>query len=85
MIRDSREIAQRYALPEQPFLHGMASAFDLFGVLNQSRRERLLANQLADIECLERNTLKDSWAKVGLKLYHAIKLYEDAERESGLE
>ena len=85
MDEKEREIAQRYVLPERPFLHGIASAFDLFGVLNQGRSEQLLANLLADFERPKRNTLEDAWAQVGLNLYQAIKLYEDAERESGLE
>ena len=29
-------------MPERPFLHGMASAFDMFGVLN-ARQERATA------------------------------------------
>ncbi len=57
----------------------------MFGVLGRKRREKLLANLLAYFESHERNTLKDAWAQVGLNLYHAIKLYEDSERESRLE
>ena len=44
MNEQTREIARRYMLPERPFLHGMASAFDMFGVLNEGKRELLLAN-----------------------------------------
>ena len=79
-----REIARKYMLPERPFLHGMASAFDMFGVLNEGKSEQLLANLMRDFETSKRNTLRDAWAQVGLNLYYAIKLYEDAERESGL-
>ena len=79
-----REIARKYLLPEQPFLHGMASAFDMFGVLDEGKSEQLLANLLRDFETSKRSTLKDAWAQVGLNLYQAIKLYEDAERECRL-
>lgn len=80
-----REIARKYMLPERPFLHGMASAFDMFGVLSEGKREQLLANLLRDFETSKRSTMKDTWAQVGLHLYHAIKLYEGAESECGLE
>lgn len=80
-----REIARKYLLPERPFLHGMASAFDMFGVLSEGKSEQLLANLQEEFATSKRSTLKDVWAQVGLNLYHAIKLYEDAERESGLE
>ena len=35
------EIARKYLLPERPFLHGMASAFDMFGLLSQGRLETM--------------------------------------------
>lgn len=85
MDDQKREIARKYMLPERPFLHGMASAFDMFGMLNRGKSELLIANLMRDFETSKRNTLKDAWAQVGLNLYHAIKLYEEAERESGLE
>ena len=44
-----KEIAEKYMLPERPFLYGMASAFDLFGVLGQGRSEQLLANLQEDM------------------------------------
>ena len=52
-MRDyEKEIAEKYMLPQRPFLYGMASAFDLFGVLGQGRNEQLLANLQEElIEC----------------------------------
>lgn len=85
MDEQRSEIARKYLLPERPFLHGMASAFDMFGVLNEGKSEQLLANLQRDFETSKRSTLKDAWAQVGLHLYHAIKLCEDAESECGLE
>ena len=48
MNDQKREIARKYLLPERPFLHGMASAFDMFGVLNEGKSEQLLANLQED-------------------------------------
>ena len=71
-----REIARKYLLPERPFLHGMASAFDMFGVLNQGKSEQLLDNLLEEFERSERDVMRSTWQRVGETLYMAIKRYE---------
>ncbi len=42
MTNKEREIAEKYMLPERPFLYGMASAFDLIWRIG-SRNERRVA------------------------------------------
>ncbi len=81
-MEDQRsEIARKHLLPERPFLHGMASAFDLFGVLNEGKRERLLANLQADFqERSERDIMQDAWRRTAQSLYRAIQKYEETER-----
>lgn len=78
-----KEIARKYMLPERPFLHGMASAFDLFGVLNHGKNKQLLANLQEEFQQQDRDALGDAWSKVGETLYWAIKQYEKAGGESG--
>ena len=85
MIEDNeKEIARKYALPERPFLYGMASAFDMFGVLGRSRREQILANFQDELQANDGDTMKRVWGKVGLRLFRAIKHYEKMERDSKL-
>ena len=76
-----REIARKYLLPERPFLHGMASAFDMFGVLNQGKSEQLLANLQDDFRALERNRSCSVWQDIGETLYWAMKEYEKSTGE----
>ncbi|MDE2950851.1 MAG: hypothetical protein OXT68_08785 [Chloroflexota bacterium] len=73
-----KEIAQKYLLPERPFLHGIASAFDLFGVLSQGKNEQLLANLQEEFERRDRDALRSAWRKVGETLYWAVIQYEKA-------
>lgn len=73
-----KEIAQKYLLPERPFLHGMASAFDLFGVLSQGKNEQLLTNLQDEFERRDHDASRAAWRKVGESLYRAIILYEKA-------
>ncbi len=77
-----REIARKYLLPERPFLHGMASAFDMFGALNQGKSERLLANLREDFRALERKRARSVWQDIGETLHWAMKEYEKANGES---
>lgn len=77
-----KEIAKRYMLPERPFVYGMASAFDLFGVMNQGKNEQLLTNLQKDFEKRDRDALRSAWAKVGQTLYWAMLEYEKAAGES---
>lgn len=81
MNEQTREIARRYMLPERPFLHGMASAFDMFGVLNQGKRELLLANLQEEFRALERKRARSVWKYIDESLYLAIKEYEQATGE----
>ena len=73
-----KEIARKYLLPERPFLHGMASAFDLFGVLSQGKNEQLLANLQEEFRRQDRDMETSAWRKVGESLYRAMIQYEKA-------
>ena len=77
-----REIARTYLLPERPFLHGMASAFDMFGVLSERKREILLANFRENRDRSDRDIMRCAWRSVGESLYYAIEQYEKAAGES---
>lgn len=76
MDEQRREIARKYLLPERPFLFGMASAFDLFGLLNEGKSEQLLANLREDLRALERKRARSVWPEIGETLYWAMKEYE---------
>ncbi|MYD09840.1 MAG: hypothetical protein F4X02_07320 [Chloroflexi bacterium] len=80
-----KEIAEKYMLPERPFLYGMASAFDLFGVLGQGRNEQLLANLREDLRALEKDRTRSVWQDVGETLYWAMNEYERANGPSNRE
>ena len=83
-MKDSpKEIAEKYMLPQHPFLYGMASAFDLFGVLGQGRNEQLLANLQEDFRRSDRDIMRSAWRTVGESLLHAMDQYEKAAGESG--
>lgn len=83
-MRDiEKEIAKKYLLPERPFAHGMASAFDLFGVMNEGKNEELLANLKEQMQQEDRDTLGNAWRKVGEYLYLAMLEYDKAVGESG--
>ena len=73
-----REVARRYMLPERPFLYGMASAFDIFGVLGRGTNEQLLANLQEELDRSDRDIMRSAWSDVGEKLYLAMKQYEAA-------
>ena len=51
-----------------PFLRGVASVFDLFGVL-PTRRKQILARSNAE-------ALAGDWQAVGMDLYHAMKNFD---------
>jgi hypothetical protein len=51
-----------------PYLRGVISAFDLFGVL-PTRREQILARSDAE-------ALAGDWQAVGMDLYHAMKSFD---------
>ena len=83
MTNNRKEIAEKYMLPEHPFLYGMASAFDLFGVLGQDRSEQLLANLQEDIQKRsERDIMRSAWRDVGAALYRAMQQYDEAAGKS---
>ena len=85
MIEDKeKEIARKYALPERPSLYGMASAFDMFGVLGRNQREQILANFQDELQANDPDMMKRVWGKVGLRLFRAIKHYEKMEHDSQL-
>ena len=73
-----KEIARKYLLPERPFLHGMASAFDMFGVVNRGKRELLLANLQSDFRTLHRDIMRSAWRTTGETLYWTVKQHEVA-------
>ncbi len=73
-----KEIARKYLLPERPFLHGMASAFDMFGVLNHGKSEQLLANLQEEFRQRDSDIVRSAWRKVGKSLYSAMIQYEKA-------
>ena len=77
-----KEIARKYLLPERPFLHGMASAFDLSGALNHGKNEQLLANLQEEFQQRDPDALRSAWRKVGESLYWATLEYEKATGES---
>lgn len=80
-----KKIAEKYMLPERPFLYGMASAFDLFGVLGQGKSEQLLANLQEDMRALERKRARSVWQEVGETLYWAMNEYDKANGKSNRE
>ena len=82
MNDQKKEIARKYLLPERPFLHGMASAFDMFGVLNQGKRALLLANLQEDLDRSDRDVMRAAWRSVGENLYLAMIKYEKASGKS---
>ncbi len=73
-----KEIAESYLLPERPFLYGMASAFDMFGVLSQGKNEQLLANLQEEFQQSDKDFVRSAWRDVGECLYRAMKQYETA-------
>jgi hypothetical protein len=78
-----KEIAEKYLLPERPFLHGMASAFDLFGVLGQGRNEQLLANLQEDFrKRSDMDIMRSAWRTVGESLLYAMDQYDRVAGES---
>ena len=82
-MRDSqKEIAKKYMLPERPFVYGMASAFDLFGTLNQGKREQLLANLQEDFRQSDKDIMRTTWRTVGECLLKAMDQYDKAAGES---
>ena len=82
MKDQKKEIAEKYLLPERPFLHGIASAFDMFAVLNQGRSEHLLANLQEDARQSERDAVRSAWHDIGEMLYESLKQYETASGRS---
>ncbi len=78
-----REIARKYLLPERPFLHGMASAFDLFGVLSVDSLEQLGRRRKAKRLMAGNEALRHVWQDVGDTLLEAIDQFEKESGESG--
>ena len=66
----------RHELPKRPFLHGMASAFDMFGVLHQDRSEQLLANLNEEFGLANRDIVRTAWRRVGKTLYLTMKQHD---------
>ncbi len=77
-----KEIAQKYLLPERPFLHGMASAFDLFGVLSADSLQQLRGRQKAKRVMTGKEALHSVWQEVGDTLLLAIDQLEKESSES---
>ncbi|MCY3867025.1 MAG: hypothetical protein OXG68_16420 [Chloroflexi bacterium] len=78
-----REIARKYMLPERPFLHGAASAFDLFGVLSEGRLENMRDRDQTRVRQSEVEALRAIWQEVADTLLLAIDQYEQESGESG--
>lgn len=76
MTDQQKAIAEKYALPERPFLHGMASAFDMLGILNHGKSEKLLANLQSDFLSSRRDIMSSAWSSVGETLYRTMKQHE---------
>ena len=83
MNDQKKEIARKYLLPERPFLHGMASAFDMFGVLNRGKSEQLLANLQEEIRVSNKDIAGTAWRRIARNLLYAVDQYETANGESG--
>lgn len=81
MNEQRREIARKYLLPERPFLHGMASAFDMFGVLNRGKSEQLLANLQEEIRRSDTDIAGAAWRRIARNLLYAVDQYETANGE----
>ncbi len=78
-MRDhKKEIAAKYMLPERPFLYGMASAFDLFGVLSQGVNERFLADLQEEFRTRDSDAVSAAWQQVGEALLWALNEQEKA-------
>lgn len=77
-----KEIVQKYLLPKQPFAHGLASAFDLFGTLDHGKNEQLLANLQEEFRQSDTDKMSAAWRYVGETLYWAFNQYEGASGES---
>ncbi|MCY3834636.1 MAG: hypothetical protein OXG85_16615 [Chloroflexi bacterium] len=77
------EIARRYLLPERPFLHGMASAFDMFGVLGHSSLEKIKHRANSRLVVSDVDSLRSLWQEVGDTLLSAIDKYEQECVEDG--
>lgn len=75
------QVAKKYILPERPFLYGMASAFDIFGVLSQGNSEVILLKLQAESGKPNQDFFSSAWSDVGESLYLAIKQYESASGE----
>ncbi|MCY4072887.1 MAG: hypothetical protein OXG60_16460 [Chloroflexi bacterium] len=67
-----KEIAQKYLLPERPFLHGMASAFDLFGVLDGDTLKQIRRRHQVRKLQYDNEPLRSIWLEVGDTLLQAI-------------
>ena len=76
MTEKEKEIAEKYLLPERPFLYGMASAFDLFGVLGQARRAQLLANLQAESQRPNHDIMRRARRDVGKALFQAMEQHD---------
>lgn len=83
MDDQKREIARKYLLPERPFLHGMASAFDMFGVLNEGKLEKMRNRDQTRVRQSEVEALGAIWQEVADTLLLAIDQYEQESGESG--
>ncbi len=77
------DIIERYVLPERPFLHGVASAFDMFGLLNRGRKRHLLEILQEDYAQSDTDVIRSAWHRVGASLNHAMRQYEKAAGENG--
>ncbi len=76
-----KEIARKYLLPERPFLHGMASAFDLFGVLGSDTLEQL-ADRQSEMSRTDDIEIEAIFREVEELLLLAMDHYDEADGES---
>ena len=82
MKDNEKEIARKYLMPERPFLHGMASAFDMFGVLSADTLQQLGHRRKAKKLMTGNEALRYVWQDVGDTLLVAIDRLEEESSES---
>ena len=82
MTEAEEQIAKLYLLPKRPFLHGMAKVFDIFGVLEGSVRDSLVASFRQDLPRANRGLFRATCRELGDELIAALDAYKQ-ELEAG--
>ena len=82
MTEAEERIAKLYQLPKRPFLHGMAKVFDVFGVLEGSVRDSLVASFREELPRADHGLFRATCRELGDWLLDALDDYE-RELEAG--